>query len=175
MSQALKGWLNGALRGLLSVVLLSLLWSTSGFAHSGHAHALSSQSEVGTSVGLVNAAHAEKVMIAATSTEFKARLNPSALQQASGEARGSAWAEARNREDCLANCPSGCSDCDCHACKRNCSAGDSCFLSCASVHSALISEGVSTPGESATVRLVLPTTDRTDGRTLSPDPPPPKL
>lgn len=175
MSQALKEWLAGALRGLLSVVLLTLLWSSSGFAHSGHDHALSSQTEVGTSVGLLNAAPAEKVMIKATTTEFNARLDPKALQRASGEARGLALAEARESEDCLENCPSDCSECDCHACKGNCSAGDACSTSCASVHSAVIFQGVSTPGGSETVRLVLPITDRADGRTLSPEPPPPKL
>jgi len=175
VSRALPELLGRGPQALLMVVLLSVLWTSPGHAHSAHKHDAIPQPAVGAATLLEAVASTEKAPVAASATSVKTWLRSQAQRWSPDSSRDLVWVEERDSQNCGANCASDCIGCDCGACQGGCLAGDECFTSCASAQGALISQDTNLPCISQAAQYLFPMTGRADGRTLSPEPPPPKL
>lgn len=159
---------------ILTVVLLSVLMASAGHAHWGHtyhANSIPTADSPTSQSGKVARADTSPQVDTVSPTTL---LNPRASDSSGDVARQVVWARSAGVRSCGSACGEGCADCHCGSCLGTCSSGNACSTACASMHGAIVSQETNAFGLFEVLRFLLPVADRTSGRTLSPEPPPPK-
>jgi len=159
---------------ILMAVLLSVLWASPGRAHSGHTHQIVSAPAAGTATNPGFHASRQVASDSVRVSSHSGRLDCRASASSLGAMRHVAWARSADVPRCGPACGEGCAGCNCGSCQGTCSSGNACSAACASVHGAIVSQKTNAYGISEVVQFLLPIAERTNGRTLSPEPPPPK-
>lgn len=174
MSRALLQSSVGIVPLILTAVLLSVLWAAPGLAHSGHASHATSMPAVGSPTSQLGKVARADTLPDANSVFRSALLSSKAWPISPGVARQVVWAMSVDVLTCGPACGKSCADCDCGSCLGTCSSGNACSAACASMHGAIVSQGMNAFGNFEVVRFFRPSADRMSGRALSPEPPPPK-
>lgn len=174
MSRALSKRKVRITPSILMAVLLSALWATPADAHAAHMHQYSSVPSVGTAMKLGSQASHRMASNSVQIISYLGQQSSSASAPLPDAARQLVWARSAGVPRCGAACGEGCVGCNCGSSQGPCSFGTACSAACASLHGAIVSQEASAFGISEVVRFHLPSAERTNSRTLTPEPPPPK-